>query len=349
MAHNISIQNGIEETFQAGKPAWHHLGVNVKQTQTWREAMKLAHMDWKITKEQFSHPLIAGELIPSFGLFRADNQKYLSTVGPAYTPIQNDEAFAWVDTIIGIEDGAFYETAGALGNGETIWCMVKIPQEIRIKGTDDIIDPYLLFSDFREQGKAAIVKLSTVRVVCNNTLNMSLSDGQKVMRITHVNPQSQMELAKKALQSVKANIKNLNDTFNELTKRKMTRPTMTALLNKLFPTLEESTAAQNKARAILEKYEFCDDNAFPSEKGSAFAMLNAITNYVDHEKTARTTDGDNPIRTRAQSSMFGTGDIFKTQAMTAIMEITKDNPRSAADAEVFDMGQVSKEIEDMTW
>ena len=71
--HDLSSnQNGQIEFFCSGQPAWHGLGQNVAEAQTWREASKLANLEWTISKLQLINPR-TGVLIPSFALVRDDD------------------------------------------------------------------------------------------------------------------------------------------------------------------------------------------------------------------------------------------------------------------------------------
>lgn len=350
--HNLSIQNGKAEVFVAGQPAWHRLGVNVEKAQSWKQAIKLAHLDWSIRKEQLHDS--RGEKVDAFGLFRDDNNAFLASTGNRYTPIQNEDAFTFVDALIGKDGGCHYITAGALGKGDTIWCLAQTPWDIKIRGTDDITKSFLLFADHRD-GKAAISKLTTTRVVCNNTLNASMYDGEKIFRLRHTSGVvDRMKHAKNILSSVKGEIKSLDDKMNILARKKATNTVIKTVMEKLFPKIDKSEQSRNRARDILERYELNDNNAFPKERGTAFNLLNAFTGYIDHDRSVRVgnflVDAPEGISLdtqrdqleyvkRAESSMFGTGDAFKTQALQYILEATEAVP-TLSDKQIFDMSRV---------
>jgi phage/plasmid-like protein (TIGR03299 family) len=340
MAANISVQNGTAEVFTAGKPAWHHLGINVEGAQTWESAIQLAHLDWTIRKEQlFSKNKVA---VSAYGLFRDDNNIFLSTVGNRYTPIQNRDAFTFVDALVEAEKGCHYITAGALGNGETIWCLAELPKSwnFRIKGTDDIMTNYLLFVEHRA-ARAACCKLTNVRVVCQNTMNLAMKDGEKIFRLRHTpNVVEKMKSAKEILLSVKGQMRTLDEKFNILAQKKASNKIIGAVIKRLLPNFDKSERSKNVARDILTRFELNDNNAFPSERGTAFNLFNAVTGYIDHDKSVRVGSFDVSLPDidahdhadkvefvkRAESAMFGSGDAFKAQALTYILEAVENAP-----------------------
>lgn len=80
---------------------------------------------------------------------------------------------------------------------------------------------------------------------------------------------------------------------------------------------------------MLELFESNDKNTIPEIRGTAYNMLNAVTEYADHYRTARITEGKQELtieQVRAQSSVFGSGQKLKTEALTAILEETVDAP-----------------------
>lgn len=343
--HNLSKNNAGEyEVFTAGEEAWHKLGINVADAKRWEEAYKLARLDWSISREQLKDQ--RNNLIDAYGIFRNDSHILLSTCGNRYTPIQNKDAFTFVNALVESDIGCHFVSAGAIGKGETIWCTATIPAEISIKGTDDKMIPYLLFIENRDK-QSALVKYSYNRPVCQNTLNLSMFDGNKVFNLRHTSGVvDKLKKAQEILSTVKGQCKKIEEKMNILASKKVNVETVGTVLKRLFPEIETSTTSQNKARDILTRFEKNDGNVFPSERGTAFNLLNAITGYVDHDRSVRVGkfDIDIPegynvdverdkqeIYQRAVSANFGSGDTFKTNAFEYILEAVETGNKNSVD------------------
>lgn len=328
------------------------IGSDITQAKSWKDAIKIAKMDRTIHKEQLMDQ--RGNKVNDFGLFWDDNNVFINRCGNAYVPVQNKDAFSFVDHFIGQQNGCKYISAGMQGNGSTIWCLAQTPWDIKIKGTGDITKTYILFKDHRDGGSAKAA-LTSKRLTCDNVFTTALRNGEKVFRLRHVGDVvGKMNEARKILLTVRGEMKSLEDKFNSLARKKATNEVIQKVFNKLFPKINESERVRNQARDILTRYELNDNNAFPSERGTAFNLLNAFTGYVDHEKTVRvgnidvTVPGIDPDShrdkveyvKRAESAMFGSGDAFKTQALEYILEATKDVPEMS-DKQIFDMSKRS--------
>src|SRR5439155_25560888 len=193
MPHRIEIRIGRASMFYVEKPAWHGLGTKLQKPATAAEAIQAANLSWKVVKK----PIRAGKdgerqvtMPHTFATVREDLSSNLAeacpvfgVVGESYTPLQNQEAFAFFDPIVG-KDAAIYETAGALGDSERVWILAKLPSDIRVIG-DDIANKFLLLSNSHDGSSAVQIKFTPIRVVCQNTLTMALNQG-RTLRVPHV-------------------------------------------------------------------------------------------------------------------------------------------------------------------
>jgi phage/plasmid-like protein (TIGR03299 family) len=334
MAHNIALNatTGKHMMFTAGKLPWHELGQNVSEAQTWKAAMQLAGLDWEAHAIEISTPY--GAISTHRAIVRSDQPALtLGIVGNDYQPIQNRQAFEWTEALL--ETGALYESAGALGNGERVWVLARVPQADFAIGDDQHMG-YLLFETSHNGTKAATAKMTDVRVVCQNTLNMALSGGGTSLRIRHTkSADDRFQSALKMITETQQTSATLSQKLQKLARRNVSRVSIDAIFDRLYPAPDVKadakrdngahTRRENLLTSILENFERNDGNAFPEQRGTAYAMLNAITDYTDHSRinrsTSRTGDlGANALR--ARSAMFGMGARLKEQALDVVLELT---------------------------
>jgi phage/plasmid-like protein (TIGR03299 family) len=343
MAHNIWNDGRQNAMWTVGgrKAAWHELGQRTPDAQSWDQAMQLAGLDWRVIKRQLFGSMAEDsnnlQPVPAYGIFRDSDGAYLGTVGDQYTPIQNRYAFDFVDSLLEAENGAHYESAGALGNGERIWCLARVPHTITVAG-EDKSEVFLLFTTSHDGSMAATAKLSTVRVVCQNTLNQALSANGSMVRVKHTrDAERRLDQCKKLMQGVAMDAKQLEEKLNLLAARRMTKESMRSILDRLFPAPADEKAStarrENLLADVLSLYESNDKNTFPQIRGTAYNLLNAVTEFTDHVRSARITEGrkDYSIaQARAENAFVGTGDKLKQEALEVILQDTAGNPIHSA-------------------
>lgn len=333
MAHNIAKIAGKDAMFCVGKreDAWHLLGQRCENAASWKEAMQLAGLDWQVVKVQdyATNPAGLTVPVPTFTVFRDIDSAILGSVGAGFAVLQNDQCFQFVDNLLEANGGSHYDSAGALGNGAVIWCAVRVPSaDIEIVGGDKL-ESYLVFTTGHDGSTATKVFLTTVRVVCQNTLQMSLKEANAMVSVKHTkNANARLDKAKDLMQGVKANAKNLEDKLKKLANFQMNRKSIVTVLDRLFPPSKEENANQtrreNVLSEILELYSKNDDNAIPEIRGTAYNLLNAVTEYTDHYRSARLTDGRAGMTlatARAENAVTGTGDRLKNNALEIIEQV----------------------------
>jgi phage/plasmid-like protein (TIGR03299 family) len=212
MAHNIEY-NEITKThsvFVKGQAPWHGLGQLAEEAQTAEQLVIKANLGYGIEKV----PVKFGDnqtFDNRFVVQRTDTKAGLGIVGKDWTPLLNTEAFNFFDALIDRSE-AIYESAGVLGKGEKAWILAKMPTYIRV-GDGDMINEYVLISNAFTGKHAIEMKLTTVRVVCENTLAMAL--GEKSLRsvtIPHTKDVlKKVEAAHKAMGMFSQYAKDLED------------------------------------------------------------------------------------------------------------------------------------------
>ncbi len=187
MAHNV------ETMAWANDVPWHGLGIKVSGELTPLQMQEAAQLDWTVSKRP-SYTIDAPEWSENVGIMQTPNTFHivrdsdntvLSHCGRDYIPIQNEDVFKFFKRFT--EAGHMtMETAGSLKNGGEIWGLAKISEDFELAG-DDLIKGYLLINQPHIVGKSMTIKLTPIRVVCNNTLTMALQDsGTASFRMPHV-------------------------------------------------------------------------------------------------------------------------------------------------------------------
>lgn len=319
MAHNIN-------TYVGRASAWHQLGTVTGQFMTLGEIMTHGGMVYDVEKRQLEY---AGKPVEAWGTFRVDNGAFLGSVGEGYTVVNHVEGFRMLDSLVNAADGAHYETAGVLGRGEVVWGLIDLKQTVAVG--DDVSKGYLLFTTSHNGSFAHQYRQTLTRVVCQNTLNIAIRAKTAAMfRVKHTkNAQSRIDDAHKALEAIAGETKTIEGKLRFLADRRVTRESLDSILGRLFPKAKDdageermTTRRENIVADILALYEYADGGAFPEQRGTAYNLLNAITEYTDHFRSAKGGQ-------RAESATFGSGDKLKTQALEVILEAADGMPAKA--------------------
>ncbi len=330
MAHELATISGKAAMMYVGQVPWHGLGTALKSPATAAEAIRAASLDWQVVKSPlyFEHGKAKHPVHHRFAMVRDDLLKLagpppvLGIVGAEYKPLQNREAFEWFDPIVG-EGAAIYHTAGALGGGERVWILAKLPDDIRVVG-DDIAHKYLLLSNSHDGSSSVQVKFTPVRVVCQNTLTMALNQGQGV-RIPHTrNLKDRLVAARAALGIIHRRFEGITTDFKSLAGIQLNQDRLGLYLSKVFPMPADPEDIKGRSRAQLAREKSAHlfregvGNTKPPVLGTLWAAYNGVTEYVDHAMKY----GD--AERRLNAIWFGGGYLTKARAFRLAMENAAD-------------------------
>jgi phage/plasmid-like protein (TIGR03299 family) len=278
----------VQTMFSAGRQTpWHGLGNVVDTAPNSEEALKLAGLDWEV---QPSDVVVNGLIVPNYKAnVRSDNGTVLGIVSDRYTIVQNAEAFQFTDNLIGSGD-VRYETAGALRDGRVIWLLASLEKEYEILGDD--IAPYMCFTNSHDGTGAVRVMMTPIRVVCNNTLNLALKGAKRQWSTVHKGDIARkIESAEATLMNAEKYMEALNEEANNLVDIKITPATWADMVNELIPSTEKMSKRQldtvgEKRQALHDAIMMADIQKF---KGTGWAAINAVTDFVAHTEPARQT------------------------------------------------------------
>jgi phage/plasmid-like protein (TIGR03299 family) len=246
MGHELYIQNGKASMFYVDDPPWHGLGTQLSEPATAEQAIKAANLDSEVLKI----PLYATDgnkscripdkyaTIPA-DRWGQDDCPIFGTVGEYYTILQNRDAFSFFDPIVG-NQAAIYHTAGALGKGERIWILAKLPSDIRIAG-EDIASKFLLLSNSHDGQGSVQIKFTPVRVVCQNTLTQALRNGQ-TLRVPHLRDiEERLQFAANAMGFINSRFSELEQSFRAMAKIGLDASSTNSYFSRIFPDPRKPT------------------------------------------------------------------------------------------------------------
>lgn len=319
MSHNLNSM------FYTGEKPWHGLGTKLENAATSKEAIKAAGLGWAVQKDPvFIHSgksFISVE--GSFAVVRQDTMAPLGIVGPVYTPLQNRDAFSFFDAVVG-EKAAMYHTAGALGAGEKVWILAKLPGYIKVT-KEDVTEKFLLLTNSHDGSGAVQILFTPIRVVCQNTLNIALSNrnGTNTARLRHTMTLGQrVEDVRDQLGIMNAQFALFEELSQKLASKAMTYTGFKSFVKQsgLIPAVKAGDKTSTRAENILEEvshlFERGKGNDLPGVRGTAWAGFNAITEYVDYKRSTR-GEGDQ----RTKSLLFGSGAHIKQKAWDAAVTL----------------------------
>ena len=324
MAHNLSINsNGEAEFFVAKTPAWHGLGTVTDNCLTWENAVIAAKLDWTISKSMLKNPR-TGDDIGTFGIFRDDNNEFLALCKERYNLLQNQILFSFAD-ILASSGRANFESAGAIDGGKTVWCMLRLSNLDFSPVNGDLHEARLLCIDYRD-GRATTFKVVLNRVVCQNTLSIALGEtGNETLKFRHTALRDVKMKQAEGLVSMAANsIQAMNMKLKALAAKPVSPIQFKQVMEKLFPNFEKETTAGNKALLVANNFMLNDGNKIAGIQGTAYAMLQAVTDYIDHQKIGLKGEGSMEEK-RRESALFGSGDKFKNDALKEIENMFLDD------------------------
>ena len=280
----------VETMMYVREKPWHGLGTKVDEAPTSAEALDLAGLNWKV--EQTPVYTADGTLIPNYKANRRNTDKsVLGIVTDRYQIVQNDEAFEFTDSIVGeTENGVVkYETAGSLNHGKKIWLLAKMPTQ---KVLDDEVEPYMCFTNSHDGSGAIRICMTPIRVVCQNTLNMALSQAKRSWSTKHVGDiEAKLEEAKMCLELADEYMYNLGIEAEKLANTTLRREQIDEILNEMFP-VDDLTSERKKSNIQQIKDEFYIAYFMPDiEKfrETAWGAINAMSDCVTHTAPKRNT------------------------------------------------------------
>ena len=311
------MPHDIHSIAYTGAQPWHGLGNKLALNAPLEEWAHSAGMDWRICESPVSYQVeAAGQLGVYHGqkvLYRSDTQKALSIVSDNYHIVQPGEVLEFFRELVEVR-GYVLDAAGCLRGGRRFWALAKMGELIDLPG-GDLVEGYLLLATSCDGTIATSVIPTSIRVVCSNTLHATLQGAVGGIRVVH----------SRAFDAVKAKAKldlarEQWDAYAQLIQRLTRKRISKAEATRYFQTVVADMQAHdsgNVQRKHAKSYDAMNrlyggsakGASLKSAEGTAWGLLNAVTEYVDHGRKTRSEDS------RLTSAWFGRGAFLKQWAL----------------------------------
>lgn len=278
----------IETMFYTREKPWHGLGVRVENALSSQDALVAAGLDWDV--EQRKIYTEDGYAVHGyFANIRSSDHHALGVVTKRYKIVQNHEAFAFTDALLG--KGVRYETAGSLKGGRKTWILARLPKQYHL--AEDVTIPYLVFSNSHDGSAAIKVAMTPVRVVCNNTLNLALQNADRIWSANHTGDiDSKLEDARMTLFMAENYMNELAKESTRLSRKKVSDAEVEEYIKMLLPIATDATETmeQNvkKMREDLKMRYYSAPDLQNTGK-SQYRFINAVSDFATHAKPLRET------------------------------------------------------------
>ena len=304
----------VETMAYAGELPWHGLGVKVIDDLTPEQMMQKAGVDWSVEKQDLV--TAGGSTVKSKqALVRLSDGEDLDIVGKGWNPVQNAEAFNFFEEYVRAGDMQMH-TAGSLNGGKMVWALAKTNESFELFN-GDVTENYFLFSNPHEFGKAIDIRMTPIRVVCNNTLTLSLSqDSNAMLKVNHRKEfdssevKEQMGIAKEKMEQYKSMAEFLGS-------KRYTSENIVQYFNEGYgsPAKEKVDGVlpftSNNAKVAMENLDTQPGANFA--QGSFWNAFNTVTYMADHVQGRETSS-------RMESSWYGRNRRVKLKALDKALE-----------------------------
>lgn len=318
MAHLVDTMAYVGDT------PWHQLGNPLPARQPIEVWAQAAGMNWRICEtpvcyvtEQTDQRQTLQSFPEQKVLYRSDTETPLSVVSQRYQVVQPQAILEFYRDLTEVS-GYELETAGVLKGGRKFWALARTGQEVTLRG-NDTVRHYLLLATSCDGSLATTATPTTIRVVCNNTLSIAVNGTSQAIKVPH-RSRFDPDVVKKELGIAVSQWDTFMYQMKILSERKVKHhETLSYFLKVLCQADSEETPGLTNERALNTVQSLYNGHGRGAEltaaHGTAWGLLSAVTEFVDHERRARTPES------RLDSAWFGQGAQLKQRALEQALEL----------------------------
>jgi len=298
---------------------WHGLGQQLAHDQPLEVWAEQAGMNWRIEAADVRFVARgpdddATHVFPEQKvLYRSDTKAPLAIVSSRYQVVQPAEILEFYRDLTDI-GGFELETAGVLKEGRKFWALARTGQTVSLQGRDQV-NGYLLLATACDGTLATTAQFTSVRVVCNNTLAIALAKGAGAVKVPH-RSQFDAQAVKRQLGIAIASWDDFMMQMKALSECRVNARTTEAFLQRVL-TYPAATITDRNATVVNDRAVKSVQALFAgrgkgsnltSAAGTAWGLVNSVTEFVDHHRRARSDDH------RLDAAWFGQGATLKQKA-----------------------------------
>jgi phage/plasmid-like protein (TIGR03299 family) len=317
------IMHLVETMAYTGEQPWHGLGNKLAPQQPIDVWKKNAGMDWQIEQSEVcyvsgtQHVGVINTFPEQKVLYRSDTQTPLAVVSKRFHVVQPGEILEFYRDLTACH-GFELETAGVLRQGRKFWALAKTGQSSTLKGQDRV-DGYLLLATACDGTLATTAQFTSVRVVCNNTLQIALGNASSAIKVPH-RSHFDAEAVKRQLGITVASWDSFVERMRALVDRPVDPDSVEGLLRRVLtyaaPDSKAPVVNEQALSIVNSLYEGGGRGALmASSRGTAWGLLNSVTEYVDHHRRARSHDH------RRDAAWFGQGAQIKQRTWDEVLKL----------------------------
>jgi phage/plasmid-like protein (TIGR03299 family) len=251
-------------------------------------------------------------------LYRSDTNAALSLVSDRYHIVQPQEVLEFFRDLV--EDNGFsIETAGTLKGGRLIWALARTNFDSEVV-ENDLLKTYVLLATSCDKGMATTAQYTSVRVVCNNTMQMSLRGDAfaNQVRIRHNTRFVPGSVHAEMGLNAKAVAEEFMLKMQHLASKPLSITQAESVIEKIFQDRGVQGAVRTKRgfTTVMQLFNGTGKGSrLPGVNGTAWGLLNAVTEYVDFHSPARNQNN------RLHSSWFGSNAQLKSDTLEILEQV----------------------------
>jgi len=302
---------------------WYEFGKMLpKSTKTAKNAMQKTDLSWFVEHKKIQ--VVDGLEVPGkVAVVRSDNGIVLGIVNSTYKSIQNTNVFSFLDNFVQTGN-ATYHAAGIIGNGEKIWLLLKMNDDITLPSSD-VVQKFILFSNAHDGRGGIGAYFIPLRQKSQTLLNIAFGKRVKQgIQMRHVGKVEQrIHEARKIFNLANDFYKFFDSSILKFYRSDFKQRKVDLFLSTCFENYSlDSTRTQNTLKKIRVFYEK-EIEIYPSSENSAWAWFNAVVDFIDYERLSKGKDSFERRSNHLESLFWGSALLLKQKAWDSISSLIK--------------------------